>query len=74
VDWALDQELAHSLSDVLTRRTQLFYKDTNQGLDCAEAVAQRMAKRLGWDDARVATELATYRDDVARSRAWQKEI
>ena len=74
VDWALDQELAHSLSDVLTRRTQLFYKDTNQGLDCAEAVAQRMAKRLGWDDARVATELATYREDVARSRAWQQEI
>ena len=74
VDWALDQELAHSLSDVLTRRTQLFYKDTNQGLDCAEAIAQRMAKQLGWDDARVASELASYREDVARSRAWQKSI
>ena len=74
VDWAIDQELAHSLSDVLTRRTQLFYKDTNQGLDCAEAIAQRMAKQLGWDDARVASELASYREDVDRSRAWQKSI
>ena len=71
VDWAIDQELAHSLSDVLTRRTQLFYKDTDQGLGCAEAVAQRMAKKLGWDEARVAAELASYREDVARSRSWR---
>lgn len=74
VDWAIDQELAHSLSDVLTRRTQLFYKDTDQGLGCAEAVAQRMAKKLGWDDARVAAELASYREDVARSRSWRESI
>ncbi|MCB9626347.1 MAG: glycerol-3-phosphate dehydrogenase [Sandaracinaceae bacterium] len=74
VDWALEQELAHSLSDVLTRRTQLFYKDTDQGLGCAEAVAARMAAQLGWDEARVAAELASYRDDVARSRAWRASL
>ncbi|MCA9577179.1 MAG: glycerol-3-phosphate dehydrogenase/oxidase, partial [Myxococcales bacterium] len=74
VDWAIDEELAHSLSDVLTRRTQLFYKDLDQGLGCAEAVAAHMAARLGWDEARTEAELAGYRADVARSRAWRQAV
>ncbi|MCB9661768.1 MAG: glycerol-3-phosphate dehydrogenase [Polyangiales bacterium] len=74
VDWAIDEELAHSLSDVLTRRTQLFYKDLDQGLGCAEAVAAHMAARLGWDEARTEAELAGYRADVARSRAWREAV
>ena len=74
VDWAIDEEMAHSLSDVMTRRTQLFYRDVDQGLGCAEKVAERMASRLSWDEARVAAELEEYRAEVGLSRAWRDEI
>jgi len=73
VDWAVHEELATSLSDVMIRRTQLYYRDHDQGLGVAEAVAERMAERLGWDGARRDEELGRYRADVARSRAWKQE-
>ena len=73
VDWAVHEELATSLSDVMIRRTQLYYRDHDQGLGVAEAVAERMAERLGWDGARRNEELGRYRADVARSRAWKQE-
>ena len=73
VDWAVHEELATSLSDVMIRRTQLYYRDHDQGLGVAGAVAARMAERLGWDGARRDEELGRYRADVARSRAWKQE-
>ena len=39
VDWAVNEELAGTVSDVMIRRTQLFYRDRDQGLGAAEAVA-----------------------------------
>lgn len=71
VDWAVDRELAQSVRDVLIRRTQLYYRDADQGLGAVEKVADRMAERLGWSDARRAEEVADYRADVARSRGWK---
>lgn len=73
VDWAVDQELAERVSDVLIRRTQLFFKDREQGLGAAEAVAARMAEKLGWDETRTLQEVEAYRADVARSRRWRDE-
>ncbi|MAQ17924.1 MAG: glycerol-3-phosphate dehydrogenase [Sandaracinus sp.] len=71
VDWAVNEELAATVSDVLIRRTQLFYRDMDQGLGCAEAVAERMGTLLGWDAAAKAASIAGYREDVARSRRWR---
>ena len=71
VDFAVDEELATTLSDVLMRRTQIFFKDRDQGLGCCDAVARRMAAKLGWDEARTTQELATYEAEVARSREWK---
>ncbi len=71
VDVAVEEEFAQRVSDVLVRRTQLHYRDHDQGLGCAEAVAARMGAKLGWDAARVAAEVAHYREEVALSRRWR---
>ena len=42
VDFAIQSELALSLRDFMIRRTQLFFRDDNQGLDCCSTVAERM--------------------------------
>lgn len=62
VDEAIEQELARSLTDVLARRVPLLLKGRDRGLGAAEAVADRMAQRLGWDRARVDEELSRYRE------------
>jgi glycerol-3-phosphate dehydrogenase len=71
VDWAVQEEFAATLSDVMIRRTQLFFKDTDQGLGVAETIAGRMAGLLGWSADRLSKELDYYREEVARSRAWR---
>ena len=71
VGWALDEEMAASVSDVLVRRTQLYYRDPDQGLGCAERVATLMQQGLGWTDEQRAASLGAYRDEVAASRRWK---
>ncbi len=73
VDYAIDEEMATTLVDVFLRRTQLFLRDHDQALGAAAAVADRMAARLGWDDARKASEISAYELEVARSRRWRSE-
>jgi len=72
VDVAVEEEFAARLSDVLVRRTQVFFRDHEQGLGTAAGVADRMAAALGWDEARRQEELDHFRQDVARSRAWRE--
>ncbi len=74
VEWAVNREQAATVDDVLQRRLPLFFKDTDQGLGCAEAVAEHMAGLLGWDAARKGRELERYRHEVALSRAWRQEL
>jgi glycerol-3-phosphate dehydrogenase len=71
VDHAVEQELAARLPDVMIRRTQLFFRDPDQGLTAAGTVARRMGALLGWDEDRLAAELALYEQEVARSRRWR---
>ena len=74
VDWAVREELAATVCDVMIRRTQLFFRDFDQGLGAARQVADRMAELLGWDEAQKAKELARYEAEVALSRAWREEL
>jgi glycerol-3-phosphate dehydrogenase len=73
VDWAVQSELAATVCDVMMRRTQLFYRAFDQGLEAAVRVADRMAELLDWDQATRDRELARYREEVARSRAWREQ-
>ncbi len=74
--FAADHEQAHSVADVLLRRTRLGLLDARHLCEPAasgpRAVARAMAAQLGWDDARVEGELGDWRD-VARAEGLVPE-
>ena len=74
VDWAVNEELAQTVTDVMERRTQLFFRDRNQGLGAVEKIAQRMKELLGWSDTRKVQEIIAYQAEVEMSRGWKDEI
>lgn len=69
--FAIDRELAATVSDVMIRRTQLFFRDLDQGLGVTARVADFMASRLGWSAAETERHAEAYRAEVARSRRWR---
>jgi len=71
VHWAVKEELAATLCDVMVRRTQLYYKDIHQGLEVAEEVASQLAALLDWDQGRQEEEISAYRAIVVASRQWK---
>ncbi|MEC8194464.1 MAG: glycerol-3-phosphate dehydrogenase/oxidase [Myxococcota bacterium] len=73
VIWAAREELAGTVSDVMVRRTQLFFRDRDQGLSAVDRVAELLGIELGWTDEQRAQYGAAYRAEVARSRAWRAD-
>lgn len=73
VRFGAEQELAASVSDVMVRRTQLFYRDFDQGLGCVDVVADELARALGWDARARQESIDAYRAEVALSRRWKLE-
>ncbi len=74
VDWAVTEELAASVTDVMVRRTQLFYRDRDQGLGAVDTIADRMAQLIGWSDEEKRRSIAAYKAEVALSRRWRDEL
>ena len=72
--YAARHERARALTDVLVRRIPLFRDASDQGLSAAAQAATLAGRELGWDEARRESELAAYRDAVALSRRWQREL
>jgi glycerol-3-phosphate dehydrogenase len=70
IDHAVRSEWAVTLGDVLLRRMLLGLEEC-QGLDCIDAVADRMAELLGWDQARRADEIARYRAEIEPMRRFR---
>jgi glycerol-3-phosphate dehydrogenase len=68
--FAVGEELAISLQDVLLRRTGIGTSRC-QGLDCAEDIGRRMAELCGWTTRRLTAELDAYRVHVARSQRFR---
>lgn len=71
VEHAARNELAATVCDVLIRRTQIFFRDIDQGLGAVERVADCLAEALGWDAATREREIERYRAEVALSRQWR---
>jgi len=71
VIWAAAEELAATVSDVMIRRTQLFFRDKNQGLTAVERVAELLSSQLNWSKDETARYAKEYRQEVQRSRDWQ---
>lgn len=74
VDFGVREELAASVSDILIRRTQIFFRDYDQGLGAVEKVAARMAQLIGWSDQERRRSIDDYKADVALSRKWKEEL
>jgi len=74
VDFGVQEELAASVSDIMVRRTQIFFRDYDQGLGAVEKVASRMAQLIGWSDEEKQNSIDQYKAAVALSRRWKEEI
>lgn len=74
VSYAMQHEMALTLSDFLIRRAQIIYEDRDQGLECAADVATMMARALGWDSAEVERQLEHYRRQVELTQAFRREM
>jgi len=74
-EFAVEQEFARRVEDVVRRRTGLWLTP-DRGRVAAAEVAAVLARRLGWDEARRRVELQRYHDAVADEerllrRAWE---
>ena len=69
VTWAARHELALSIDDVLARRLRLVHQLPDRGASIAPRVAAILAAELGWDEARQASEVATFAASAAREFA-----
>jgi glycerol-3-phosphate dehydrogenase len=56
--WAVRQEMARTLADVLARRTRALILDREATARAAPAVAALLAAELGWDGAEQARQVA----------------
>jgi glycerol-3-phosphate dehydrogenase len=73
VDWAVQEEMASEVADVMVRRTQIYYRAMDQGLRAAKTVADRMSSLLGWTSEQREASLAAYESEVSLSRQWKTE-
>jgi glycerol-3-phosphate dehydrogenase len=71
--YAASHEAALHLDDVLARRTRISIETFDRGLQAAPGIARLIAPVLGWDDARIAREIAHYEARVAAERASQEQ-
>lgn len=73
--YAVRNEMATTLDDVLSRRTRARLLGRDATSAAADSVAQLIAPELGWDAARIATEVASYRAalDLERESAGLPE-
>lgn len=73
VDFGVSDEFAATVTDILKQRTQIFYRDREQGLAAIPVVATRLQELIGWSDEERATHEEGYRAEVALSRRWLQE-
>jgi glycerol-3-phosphate dehydrogenase len=71
VAFAMEEELAQTIEDVLVRRVPLMLVGRDRGLDVAERTADIMAARLGWSSERRAADIDRYARAVADSRRFR---
>jgi glycerol-3-phosphate dehydrogenase len=73
VDWAVAVEGALDARDVVFRRTRAALYDPDVRAAIGPAVARRMAASLGWNEPRIAAEIAAVEAQLAADLAFQKE-
>lgn len=62
VVWAVREEMARTVDDVLARRTRALFLNAQAALQMAPAVARLMAAELGWDNSREKRQLEEFNE------------
>ena len=68
VRYAVEEEMARTVSDFFGRRACVFYWTDDGGLGVADVVAAEMGRLLGWDGAAQRAQVAAYQNMVAANR------
>jgi glycerol-3-phosphate dehydrogenase len=71
---ATRRELALTLTDLLLRRTHVFFEVPGHAVSEVPALAELVGAELGWNAARKASELAAYVAEVGRHNAFRAEL
>ena len=71
---AIRREMAITLSDLLMRRTRLFYEVIGHAVPEAPEVVELAAQELGWDAGRKASELAAYLQEIQNAMAFRDKL
>ena len=69
--YAARYEMAHTLDDVLARRTRAVLLGRDQAEAAAVDVANLLASELGWTPAHTEQQVQAFRESVERSRKWE---
>jgi len=64
LDYAVQSEMAQTLSDLLIRRTHLAFETRDHGLSVAARAAEIVGPLLSWTEATKAACIREYREDV----------
>lgn len=64
--YAIEHEMALTLSDLLMRRTRIAFETLDHGVDVAPAVADAVAGVAGWDQYQKSAQIDAYADDAVR--------
>ncbi|MCB9708088.1 MAG: glycerol-3-phosphate dehydrogenase [Myxococcales bacterium] len=71
VYFAVEQELARSVTDVLVRRTQIFFRARDHGLAALDVVSCHMAPLLGWSSTDTEKQRSDYFAYVKLHQRWK---
>ena len=64
--YAVEQEMALTLGDLLIRRLHVAYETRDHGIAAAPAAARAVGPLLGWSESDYSAQLAEYRKEIAR--------
>lgn len=71
VPYAIEQEMALSIGDILSRRTHILNESVDNGMEAAPHVAAMLGEYMDWDRARIEKELRVFEEQVALARAYR---
>ena len=71
---AMRREMAITLSDLLIRRTHIFFEVLGHAVPETSAIVDLAAEELGWDAGRKATELTAYLREIQNTMAFRDDL
>ena len=73
VRYCVEEELCRSVTDLMVRRTSLFFWDPTGGVSHLERIAAELTELLQWSDDEREAQVAAYRDLVSRHRPGRRQ-